>query len=98
MTEAESLQSAIHEGVTLFPYDPAWPGRFAEERARLLTMFPSQLLDVQHFGSTAVPGLMAKPIIDILAGVASMAVADSLVEPLLASAYTTSAEFNATLT
>ncbi|WP_437675925.1 GrpB family protein [Sorangium sp. So ce131] len=98
MTENESLERAIHEEVALVPYDPQWPALFAAERARLLTLFPSQLLDVQHFGSTAIPGMPAKPIIDLLAGVESMPVADSLVAPLLDSAYTTSAEFNATLT
>ena len=66
-------------------------------RDRLVDLFPDQFLDVQHFGSTAVPGMPAKPIIDLLAGVGSMAIADSLVEPLLKSGYTTSAEFNSTL-
>lgn len=98
MTEAESLERAIHEHVSLQPYDAQWPARFLAERERLLTLFPAQLLDVQHFGSTAVPGMPAKPIIDILGGVASMAVADDLMLLLLRSAYTTSAEFNATLT
>lgn len=97
MTESESLRRAIHEEVALCPYDPQWPSQFAAERERLLSLFPSQLLDVQHFGSTAIPGMPAKPIIDILAGVGSMEVAESLVEPLLNSSYTTSAEFNATL-
>lgn len=98
MTDEESLQRAIHEEVALAAYDPRWPLLFVEERERLMSLFPSQLLDVQHFGSTAVPGLAAKPVIDLLAGVESMAVAESLVEPLLESGYTTSAEFNATLT
>jgi GrpB-like predicted nucleotidyltransferase (UPF0157 family) len=62
-----------------------------------MRLFPSQFLDIEHFGSTAIPGMLAKPIIDLLAGVESMAVADSLAEPLLKSGYTTSAEFNATL-
>ena len=98
MTENESLERAIHEEVALVPYDPQWPSLFETERERLVGLFPSQLLDIQHFGSTAIPGIPAKPIIDLLAGVESMAVADSLVEPLLDSCYTTSAEFNATLT
>lgn len=98
MTESESLERAIHEEVALVPYDPQWPSHFVAERERLLSLFPSQLLDVQHFGSTAIPGMPAKPIIDILAGVESMGVAESLVEPLVRSSYTTSAEFNATLT
>ena len=98
MTEAESLQRAIHEDVALHPYDPQGPARFQAERDRLLALFPTQLLDVQHFGSTAIPGMPAKPIIDLLGGVASMAVADALMVPLLQSHYTTSAEFNTTLT
>lgn len=98
MTESESLKRAIHEDVALCPYDTQWPARFVAERERLLSLFPTQLLDVQHFGSTAIPGMPAKPIIDLLGGVASMAVADALMVPLLQSHYTTSAEFNATLT
>jgi GrpB-like predicted nucleotidyltransferase (UPF0157 family) len=95
--ESESLERAIHEEVALVPYDPRWSSLFEAERERLVRLFPTQFLDIQHFGSTAIPGMPAKPIIDLLAGVESMAVADSLVEPLLNSLYTTSAEFNATL-
>ena len=98
MTESESLERAIHEDVGLCPYDPEWPSLFMAECERLISLFPSLLLDVQHFGSTAIPGMPAKPIIDLLAGVESMAVAETLIEPLLRSSYTTSAEFNATLT
>ena len=65
---------------------------------RLLRLFPAQLFDVQHFGSNAIPGMQAKPIIDLLGGVASMAVADVLMMPLLQSHYTTSTEFNTTFT
>ena len=97
MTESESLKRAIQEEVALVPYDPQWPTLFETERNRLVRLFPNQFLDIQHFGSTAIPGMPAKPIIDLLAGVESMAVADSLVGPLLNSSYTTSAEFNATL-
>lgn len=97
MTESESLERAIREEVALVPWDPSWTSLFETERERLMGLFPSQLLDVQHFGSTAIPGMPAKPIIDILAAVESMAVAQSLTRPLLQSSYTTSAEFNATL-
>jgi GrpB-like predicted nucleotidyltransferase (UPF0157 family) len=91
-----SLQAAIHEPVVLRPYAPAWPRAFDDERARLLAALPG-LIDVQHIGSTAVPGLVAKPIIDLLAGVASMAVARTLIEPVLQLGYTTSRAFNDTL-
>lgn len=98
MTESESLERAIHEEVALVPYDPHWSALFTAERDRLLGLFPAQLLDVQHIGSTAIPGMAAKPIIDLMAGVESMAMADLLYVPLLDSGYTTSDAFNATLT
>jgi GrpB-like predicted nucleotidyltransferase (UPF0157 family) len=46
--------------------DPAWPARFAAVRDRILAALGDRALDVQHIGSTAVPGLAAKPIIDVL--------------------------------
>ncbi len=97
MTEEESLQAAINEEVALQCHDPAWFSAFDAERDRLRSMFPGKFIDIEHIGSTAVPGLLAKPIIDILAGVASMAAAEELAGPLCGSGYTTSAEFNATL-
>jgi GrpB-like predicted nucleotidyltransferase (UPF0157 family) len=97
MTDASSdLDRAIHEDVNLVPYDTEWPTQFDLERQRLLAKFP-QLLAIEHFGSTAIAGMPSKPIIDILAGVESMAVADSLFEPILNFAYTTSRSFNAML-
>ena len=60
-------------------------------------MLPGTFVAIEHIGSTAVPGLIAKPIIDLLAGVTSMAAAQAVAEPLCRSGYTTSAEFNATL-
>lgn len=97
MTEDESLQRAIHDEVALVAHDPGWAQLFEAERGRLLALFPQQLLGVEHVGSTAIDGMPAKPVIDVLAGVASMDVADALTGALLASGYTTSAEFNSTL-
>ncbi|MBS0448705.1 MAG: GrpB family protein [Proteobacteria bacterium] len=70
MTDDESLQAAIHEIVAVHAPDPAWPALFVAERERLTTQLPGAFIDIQHIGSTAVAGLAAKPIIDILAGVA----------------------------
>jgi GrpB-like predicted nucleotidyltransferase (UPF0157 family) len=97
MDEKESLNRAIQEEVALSPYDANWPSMFKDERDRLLRLLPGDFLAIEHFGSTAVPGLAAKPIIDILAGVDSMSGADELMEPLCRAKYTTSMEFNATL-
>jgi len=57
--------------ITLAPYDPAWPARYERERARILAALGGAALRVEHIGSTAVPGLAAKPIVDI-----DLAVAD----------------------
>ncbi len=58
------------EPVYLVPSDPAWPRRFEEERARLAVVLRPWLAGpIEHIGSTAVPGLTAKPVIDIMAGV-----------------------------
>jgi GrpB-like predicted nucleotidyltransferase (UPF0157 family) len=48
-------------------YDPQWPRRYAEEAARLTPIFGAGLIGLHHVGSTAVPDLVAKPEIDILA-------------------------------
>lgn len=97
MTDDESLQAAIEEPVALHPYRAEWPALFAAERDRLLACLPSGFVDVQHIGSTAVPGLVAKPIVDLMAGVDSMDTAVAMNEPLCRCGYTTSAEFNAGL-
>ena len=59
--------------VKIADYDPAWPAKFAEEAARLRVALGDDLVvTVEHFGSTAVPGLTAKPIIDLLVAVRSL--------------------------
>src|SRR5437016_10786649 len=70
--------------VEIVNYDPRWPTLFDEEAKRLrATLDPSLITGLEHFGSTAVPGLSAKPIIDILIAVRSLADAQaSFVEAL----------------
>src|SRR6266851_5686013 len=60
--------------VEIANYDPRWPVLFDEEAKRLRAILdPSLIVGLEHFGSTAVPGLSAKPIIDILIAVRSLA-------------------------
>jgi len=47
--------------VEIVDYDPSWPARFAAERDKLLALFGNLVDDIHHIGSTAVPGLAAKP-------------------------------------
>lgn len=61
---------APEEPIRLAPYDAAWPRRFERERALLEGVLGAWLAGpIEHIGSTAVPGLTAKPVIDIMAGV-----------------------------
>jgi GrpB-like predicted nucleotidyltransferase (UPF0157 family) len=71
--------------VELAEYNPAWPGMF-EAEAQLLNRVlpPGFLLRVEHIGSTTVPGIAAKPVIDILAGVQDVETAKAIASPLLA--------------
>jgi GrpB-like predicted nucleotidyltransferase (UPF0157 family) len=67
VNEEESFLAAISEDVKLHAYDPSWPAAFTAERERLAALLPGFFIEIQHIGSTAVPGLAAKPIIDVLA-------------------------------
>ncbi|MFG1603203.1 GrpB family protein [Actinoplanes sp. NPDC049265] len=51
--------------IVIEEYDPAWPRRFEEFRAVIVGALGEQVLGIEHVGSTSVPGLPAKPIIDI---------------------------------
>lgn len=63
---AERIAELTREPIAITPYDPAWPARYAAEAARLEAALPRDLCTrIAHIGSTAVPGLSAKPIIDI---------------------------------
>ena len=55
--------------VNIVAYDPEWPRRFDEERSVLAAVFAGSDAIIEHIGSTAVPGLGAKPVIDVLIGV-----------------------------
>lgn len=55
-------------GGLIHPYDPLWPLEYHAESERILIACRDLALRLEHVGSTAVPGLSAKPIIDILAG------------------------------
>lgn len=70
--EPSVLAGTVH----LAEYDPAWPGLFGAERKRIVAALGPTALEVEHAGSTSVPGLAAKPVIDVV-----LAVPDSTDEP-----------------
>jgi GrpB-like predicted nucleotidyltransferase (UPF0157 family) len=69
--------------VVLVNYDPVWPAQFAEEAALMRAALGDSVVAVEHFGSTAVPGLSAKPIIDLLVAVRSLLEARTRAVPAL---------------
>ena len=70
------------------PYDPTWPARFEAERAAIAEAIGESIVyGIHHVGSTAVPGLAAKPIIDVLVGVRSLEGSRACFEPLAQIGY-----------
>jgi GrpB-like predicted nucleotidyltransferase (UPF0157 family) len=69
------MSRAPEAPVLLVDYDPAWPAAFESERGHLAKVLGEWLTGpIEHIGSTAVPGLRAKPVLDIMAGVESLTV------------------------
>lgn len=72
------------DDIALVEYDPRWPDLFAQEAARVRAALGEGLIvAVEHFGSTSVPGLAGKPVIDLLVGVRSVAEAREHAVPAL---------------
>lgn len=79
--------------VTLSPYDPSWPGEFERERARLAGALGDLSRDIVHVGSTAVPGMVAKPLIDVMVGLGSLGDAAAAIQRIEALGYSYKGEF-----
>jgi GrpB-like predicted nucleotidyltransferase (UPF0157 family) len=73
--------------IELVDYDPAWPGLFEREAERIRAALGDRVRLLEHTGSTSVPGLAAKPIIDITLAVADSADERAYVPPLEAAGY-----------
>jgi GrpB-like predicted nucleotidyltransferase (UPF0157 family) len=80
--------------VVIVEYDPRWPALYEAERDRILATVGDFVIAIEHIGSTAVPGLGAKPIIDIMPAVRSLADAEKCVEPLAGIGYEYVPEYN----
>ena len=83
--------------IEIVGYDTRWPRQFEEERRRILAAIGRYVAEVEHIGSTAVPGLAAKPIIDILVGLRSLADATNCINPLTGLGYEYVPEWEAEL-
>jgi GrpB-like predicted nucleotidyltransferase (UPF0157 family) len=78
----------VNGPITIVPYDPTWPAQYRREEARIRTALGDRVVDVQHIGSTAVPGLPAKPILDIQLLVEDSADEAAYADDLIAVGYT----------
>lgn len=73
MSSNKTSQDDENAQIEVVTYDPAWPSKFKEERDVLEGVLAQWIVaDIEHVGSTAVPGLAAKPIIDIMVPVESL--------------------------
>jgi GrpB-like predicted nucleotidyltransferase (UPF0157 family) len=75
------------ERVILVPYNPDWPRRFEEERHTLADVFAGTEASIEHIGSTAVPGLGSKPVIDVMVGVSALTQVEARIPALEATGY-----------
>ncbi len=93
LTEEEIRKATVGEPVRLdgpvqlVEYDPLWPEQFAREARRITSALGRRALQIEHIGSTSVPGLVAKPIIDILLVVADSSDEATFVPALEAAGY-----------
>lgn len=77
----------MSEPVVIVEYDPEWPARFERERERVAAALGDLVERIEHVGSTAVPGLAAKPVIDLDAVLRDPGGWERCVEPLAAAGY-----------
>ncbi len=82
----EKIKRVTQEDVSIVPYNPDWPRMFEQEKQHLRSCLPRELIGrIEHFGSTAIPSLSAKPIIDILVEVTSLEETKKKIVPVLES-------------
>jgi GrpB-like predicted nucleotidyltransferase (UPF0157 family) len=79
--------------ITIVDYDEDWPAEYDAEKTRLLAQIGGLAVEIEHVGSTSVPGLAAKPIIDIMVGIRTMADAEKCIEGMRRLGYEYVPEF-----
>lgn len=84
---------SAREPLALSSYSPLWPAIFEHEKERLARLFPEPGVRIEHIGSTAVPGLGARPIVDILLGVPTLALVELRIDALVAEGWRYVREF-----
>lgn len=83
-TLEEKIARVLRDKVALVPYDPIWPERFEDEKVHLLACLPDGMITrIEHYGSTSIPGMTAKPIVDMLVEVPDIEATRRVVAPIL---------------
>jgi len=83
-TPRERIEQVVREEIAICPYDSRWPESFRREKEHLRSCLPTDLVGrIEHFGSTAVPGLAAKPIVDMLVEVVDLQATRARIAPAL---------------
>ncbi len=85
---AGQIHAILHEAVQIEPYSPLWPQQFESERQQIAPALAGREARIEHVGSTAVPGLSAKPIIDILVSLPDLARGVECIPALAGLGYT----------
>jgi len=81
------MSSEVDEPIEVVSYDSTWPKLFEEEAKRLLAGITEKINAVEHFGSTSVPGMSGKPVVDLLFGADDMAQAHKVAEQIAKLGY-----------
>lgn len=79
--------TVVPDHIVILEYDPDWPVLFAREAARIRAALGDVAVRLEHAGSTAVPGLAAKPVVDIVVAVADSADEPTYMRPLVSAGY-----------
>lgn len=77
------IEKVVSEEIDIVPYDSKWPQAFEKEAQVLRSKFPRVTRRIEHFGSTAMPGISSKPIVDMLVEVSSLKEVKKEVVPAL---------------
>lgn len=87
MTTTEIVGGTEKRALVLVDHDPAWSEAYAAHERRIRDALGDAALQVEHIGSTSVPGLAAKPIIDVLVTVDDLTAEEDYLDQLLAAGY-----------
>lgn len=82
-----------YKTIDVVSYNPEWKEEYVKEESKLKNIFKDELLNIQHIGSTSIPGICAKPVIDILVVVRDINKVDILEDEMLKTGYFAKGEY-----